>query len=126
MHLRLAYPERIDAGVEFLDLAAIGKLNFGEPDIARFPCLRLAREALRAGGGAPAILNAANEVAVAAFLESRLRFDQIPELIEHVLGGISGGTLRALDDVFNADRRARDCAETWLARHAQRTLRVSA
>lgn len=124
----LAYPDRIDAGVDFLDLAAIGRLNFSEPDMARFPCLKLAREALRAGGSAPAILNAANEVAVAAFLESRLRFDQIPVLIEHVLGGTAGTSLHALADVFNADRRARDCAEAWLARNTAgaRALRVPA
>ena len=126
----LGFPERIEAGVDFLDLATVSRLNFSEPDDARFPCLRLAREALRAGGSAPAVINAANEVAVAAFLESRLRFDQIPALIEHALAAVTVASLRELEDVFTADRRARDCAEAWLARHAagvnQRLLRVSA
>ncbi len=119
----LGYPQRIEAGVDFLDLAALGRLNFSEPDHDRFPCLDLAREALRAGGSAPAVLNAANEVAVAAFLESTLRFDQIPVLIGHVLAEIPVAALRDLEDVFSADRRARDCAATWLARHAAVTAR---
>jgi len=126
----LGYPQRIDAGVDFLDLAALGKLSFSEPDHNRFPCLELAREALRAGGSAPTALNAANEAAVSAFLESKLRFDQIPVLIGHVLAEIPVAPLRDLEDVFSADRRARDCAETWLARNtavmARRSLRVPA
>ena len=126
----LGYPQRIEAGVDFLDLAALGKLNFSEPDHNRFPCLELAREALRAGGSAPAVLNAANEAAVSAFLESKLRFDQIPVLIAHVLAAIPVAPLRDLEDVFSTDRQARDCAETWLARNAgvnaRRPLRVSA
>ena len=125
----LGYPERIAAGVDFLDLAALGKLNFSAPDHARFPCLTLAREALRAGGNAPAVLNAANETAVAAFLDLKLRFDRIPALIEHVLSEVAAAPLRGLDDVFAADSSARDCAAGWLSRHAyadQRTLRISA
>jgi len=126
----LGYPQRIDAGVDFLDLAALGKLNFSEPDHDRFPCLDLAREALRAGGSAPTVLNAANEAAVTAFLESKLRFDQIPVLIGHVLAEIPVAPLRDLEDVFSTDRRARDCAETWLARNTaaavRRSLRVPA
>ncbi len=126
----LGYPERIAAGVDFLDLAALGRLNFAAPDHARFPCLMLARDALRAGGSAPAVLNAANEAAVAAFLESKLRFDRIPALIEHVLGAIAPAPLHGLDDVFSADASARDCAAGWLLRHAygadHRTLRISA
>jgi 1-deoxy-D-xylulose-5-phosphate reductoisomerase len=126
----LGYPERIEAGVNYLDLAAVGRLNFSEPDDARFPCLALAREALRAGGSAPAVLNAVNEAAVSAFLESRLRFDQIPVLIESALAAAAIAPLRDLEDVFNADQRARDHAQAWLARNAvgakQRSLRVSA
>lgn len=126
----LSYPQRIEAGVDFLDLAALGQLNFSAPDHNRFPCLELAREALRAGGSAPTVLNAANEVAVAAFLDSKLRFDQIPALIGHVLAEIPVAQLRDLEDVFSVDRRARDCAGTWLARNAavtvRRSLRVSA
>ncbi len=126
----LGYPERIEAGVDYLDLAAIGRLNFSEPDDARFPCLALAREALRAGGSAPAVLNAVNEAAVSAFLESRLRFDQIPVLIESALAAIAVAPLRDLEDVFSADQRARDHAGAWLARNAagamQRSMRISA
>ena len=126
----LGYPQRIAAGVDFLDLAALGRLDFSEPDHRRFPCLDLAREALRAGGSAATVLNAANEAAVAAFLESTLRFDQIPVLIGHVLAEIPLAPLDDLEDVFRADRRARDCAAIWLARHAptafRRALRVNA
>ena len=81
----LAYPERIDSGVGALDLAAIGRLDFEAPDAVRFPCLRLAREALQAGGSAPCVLNAANEAAVAAFLEGRIRFTDIARVDERVL-----------------------------------------
>ena len=121
----LGYPQRIEAGVDFLDLAALGKLHFSEPEHNRFPCLELAREALRAGGSAPTVLNAANEAAVSAFLESTLRFDQIPVLIAHVLAEIPVAPLRDLADVFSADRRARDCAQTWLERNAAVTVRRS-
>ena len=126
----LGYPDRIEAGVSFLDLTALGRLNFSEPDYARFPCLMLARAAARAGDSAPAVLNAANEAAVAAFLESRLRFDEIPVVIEYALAEVAVAPLRDLSDVFDADRRARDCVETWLKRSgdvkAQRSARVSA
>jgi 1-deoxy-D-xylulose-5-phosphate reductoisomerase len=127
----LGYPQRIDAGVNYLDLAAVGRLNFAEPDYVRFACLGLARDALRAGGSAPAVLNAANEAAVAAFLDAKLRFDQIPVLIENVLAEATVAPLRDLEDVFTADRHARECAAAWLARKAegaaqQRVSRVSA
>ena len=126
----LGYPQRIEAGVDFLDLAALGQLDFSEPDHRRFPCLDLAREALRAGGNASTVLNAANEAAVEAFLESTLRFDQIPVLIGHVLAEIPLAPLHGLEDVFSADRRAHDCAEIWLARNTtvavRRSLRVTA
>ncbi len=81
----LAWPERIDSGAPALDLAAAGPLEFAEPDLRRFPCLRLGREAAERGGGAPAALNAANEEAVAAFLAGRLRFPRIPAVVEEVL-----------------------------------------
>lgn len=126
----LGFPERIEAGVDFLDLAAIGRLSFAEPDHARFPCLSLARQALRAGGTAPAVLNAANEAAVAAFLGSRLRFDRIPALIEHVLGAVATVPLHRIEDVLNADSSARECAQLWLQRNGQaagqRNLRIPA
>ena len=113
----LGYPERIDAGVAFLDLAASGGLSFAAPDYARFPCLRLAREALRAGGSAPALLNAVNEAAVAAFLAGDLAFDRIPVLVEEALGALSAPPLATLEDVFRVDRLGRDWASQWLARH---------
>ncbi len=114
----LGFPLRIEAGVSYLDLAATGRLNFLEPDERRFPCLRLAREALRAGGCAPAVLNAANEIAVAAFLNSQMRFNQIPQLLEGVLESTVNTPLRELADVFDADRRGRYGAEQWLMHHA--------
>ena len=114
----LGYPDRIEAGVEGLNLAALRQLNFEEPDSARFPCLELARAALRTGGSAPTVLNAANEVAVSAFLASQLRFDRIPALIEHALATVSNGPLDGIADVFAADLAARECAQAWLARHA--------
>ena len=126
----LGFPERIEAGVDVLDLAAHGQLNFAEPDASRFPCLGLARQALRAGGSAPAVLNAANEVAVAAFLDSQLAFDRIPGLIEHTLAAVTAIPLNVLEDVFAADAAARDCATSWLQRNAAaastRPLRISA
>jgi 1-deoxy-D-xylulose-5-phosphate reductoisomerase len=110
----LGYPERITAGVEWLDLIRVGRLTFSAPDEMRFPCLALARRALRAGGNASTLLNAANEVAVAAFLEGTLRFDLIPALIQHVLDTVPLAPLDALEDVFAADRAARSCASLWL------------
>jgi 1-deoxy-D-xylulose-5-phosphate reductoisomerase len=115
----LGYPQRIEAGVSYLDLVATGRLNFSEPDERRFPCLRLARAALRSGGCAPAVLNAANESAVAAFLDLKMRFDQIPQLLENVLQTIGTPPLTELEDVFDADRVARKCAEDWLAQHGR-------
>jgi len=112
----LGYPHRIEAGVAPLDLTRVGRLNFTAPEAARFPCLSLARQVLRAGNSAPTLLNAANEVAVASFLAGELRFDLIPALIEHVLETVAAEPLRALDDIFRVDRVARECAQTWLER----------
>jgi 1-deoxy-D-xylulose-5-phosphate reductoisomerase len=106
----LAYPERIDAGVAPLDLFAIGRLDFEAPDSDRFPCLQLAYAALRAGGTAPAILNAANEVAVAAFLERRLPFLGIPQLIAATLEALPSSPEGSLADVLAADAAARQVA----------------
>jgi 1-deoxy-D-xylulose-5-phosphate reductoisomerase len=119
----LAYPDRIDAGVDFLDLARAGALHFEEPDPGRFPCLGLAYAALEAGGCAPAILNAANEVAVAGFLEGDIAFTQIPKLIEDVLARCDQGPVTNVEDVMAADAAARVCANRWLA---ARTVSVSA
>ncbi|BCG26430.1 1-deoxy-D-xylulose 5-phosphate reductoisomerase [Pseudomonas tohonis] len=115
----LAWPERIDSGVSALDLFRIGRLDFHEPDETRFPCLRLARQAAEAGGSAPAMLNAANEVAVAAFLERRIRFTEIASIIDEVLNRESVLAVETLDAVLLADARARAAAQDWLARHGR-------
>lgn len=115
----LAWPERIDSGVAPLDLFAIGRLDFQAPDEQRFPCLRLARQAADAGGSAPATLNAANEVAVAAFLERRIRYTEIASMIEAVLGEAPLGPLENLDAVFAADDSARRLAGQWLTRRGR-------
>jgi 1-deoxy-D-xylulose-5-phosphate reductoisomerase len=112
----LAYPERIEAGVAPLDLFQVARLDFTAPDFSRFPCLALAYEALRAGGTAPALLNAANEVAVAAFLERRISFLDIPRLIETVLGKIASAKVEMLQDLLDADASARAAAQEWIAR----------
>ncbi len=106
----LAYPERIDAGVEPLDLCRIGTLDFERPDFMRFPCLRLAYEALERGGNAPAILNAANEVAVEAFLDGRLAFTRIPEVIEQTLSSVPWEEIATLEDILSADAAGREAA----------------
>lgn len=106
----LAYPERIDAGVEPLDLFKVATLDFVAPDLNRFPGLALAYQALRAGGTAPAVLNAANEVAVAAFLNKQIPFLSIPRLIEDVLFNVPVSTVNTLEDVVSADAAARSVA----------------
>lgn len=106
----LAYPERIEAGVAPLDLCQIGRLDFTPPDHRRFPCLGLAYEALRAGGSAPTLLNAANEVAVAAFLDGRLPFTGIAATIASVLERIPAMPLADLDAALQADAAARRLA----------------
>lgn len=103
----LAYPERIDPGVQSLDLCAIGTLQFERPDLDRFPCLRLAYRALEAGGNAPIVLNAANEVAVSGFLSGQLAFARIAGVVEEVLARITPGRVRTLEDVLAADAQAR-------------------
>ena len=121
----LAYPERIASGVDFLDLARIGALNFERPDEKRFPCLRLAYAALRAGGSAPAVLNAANEVAVAGFLAGHVGFAEMPSLIEHVLETLPVRPMVELEDVFDVDRAARECAEGWMRKAGLSVPRMS-
>lgn len=114
----LAYPERIESGVASLDLFSVGRLDFEAPDTERFPCLALAFRALRAGNSAPTTLNAANEVAVQAFLDRRIGFTDIPRLIEAALDAQAPSPLNSLDDVLAADSAARACAATWLDRNA--------
>ena len=116
----LAYPERIDAGVGMLDLFAVGQLNFERPDRARFPCIDLAYRALRAEGNAAAVLNAANEVAVTAFLDRRLSFLGIAEIIAATLDAVPQAAVPDLADVLEADRQGRAAALDILARRSQR------
>mgnify|MGYP000976827375 CR=1 FL=1 len=107
----LAYPERVDAGVAPLDLFEISTLQFERPCLDRFPCLRLAFNALQHGESAPTILNAANEVAVQSFLEGALAYLSIPRVIEAVMGRCTLRRLESLDDVLAADMDARVVAQ---------------
>ncbi|MBI6946982.1 1-deoxy-D-xylulose-5-phosphate reductoisomerase [Pseudomonas koreensis] len=115
----LAWPERIDSGVAPLDLFAVARLDFEAPDEQRFPCLRLARQAAEAGNSAPAMLNAANEVAVAAFLDGRVGYLEIASIIEDVLNLEPVVALEDLGAVFTADAKARALAGQWLNRHGR-------
>jgi 1-deoxy-D-xylulose-5-phosphate reductoisomerase len=106
----LAWPRRMASPSPRLDLAAIGQLTFDAPDPGRFPALRLAREALIAGGSAPTVLNAANEVAVQAFLERQIGFLDIASIVEQTLAELAVAPIHSLEDVHNFDKRARDVA----------------
>lgn len=107
----LAFPDRVEAGVTRLDLLSVGRLEFEAPDTNRFPCLRLAYEALRAGESAPVYLNAANEVAVAHFLENRLAFSAIPRVVETVLARLPSVRVNSIEEIVAADDAARLEAE---------------
>jgi 1-deoxy-D-xylulose-5-phosphate reductoisomerase len=111
----LHYPERVDVPVAPLDLAQIGALTFEPVDTDAFPCLRLARAAAVAGGTAPCVLNAANEVAVHAFLDGRLDFLGIPAVIEAALERLPAGPVRAFESLYEADREARAVAAELVA-----------
>jgi 1-deoxy-D-xylulose-5-phosphate reductoisomerase len=111
----LAYPERIDSGVAALDLSQFLQLNFYQPDLQRFPCLRLAYEALRAGQSAPVILNAVNEVAVDAFLNSALGFMQIDTVISQVLAKMPLSSVANLEAIFAIDEEARSLARSSIS-----------
>jgi 1-deoxy-D-xylulose-5-phosphate reductoisomerase len=106
----LHFPERSDVEVPTLDLARVGELSFEEPDTDTFACLRLAREAGEVGGTAPCVLNAADEVAVEAFLAGRIPFTGIPEVIDRTLDAIPGGAVRHFEDLFDVDAAAREHA----------------
>jgi len=110
----LAWPERVASGVQSLDLVKVGTLRFEAPDLRRFPALGLAQEAAREGGLRPASLNAANEVAVSAFLEGGLNFARIAAVIESVMATTAGGEIRDLDDVLAADAEARLRASSFI------------
>lgn len=114
----LGFPDRLESGVSSLDLLKIGHLDFSEPDMQRFPCLRLAYEALNAGGTAPAILNAANEIAVEAFLADQIRFMDIPLIIESVLSASQFENVVSIEQIVAVDADARLTAKQWLKAHA--------
>ncbi len=107
----LAWPQRIASGVAALDLIAVARLDFEEPERRRFPCLELAYQAVEAGGCRPVVLNAANEVAVEAFLARRVGFTAIPEIIEQTLSQIPSVSADLLEEILDIDRRARSVAE---------------
>ncbi|MEZ5526794.1 MAG: 1-deoxy-D-xylulose-5-phosphate reductoisomerase [Gammaproteobacteria bacterium] len=113
----LAWPERMHSGAPFLDLTRAGALEFREPDLDRFPCLRLGMEAASAGGTAPTILNAANEVAVASFLAGRSRFTDIPAIIAGVMAQMTCRRADSLDIIQQADAQARELARGFCDRN---------
>ena len=111
----LHYPERADVPVEPLDLAALGQLTFEAPDEDAFPCLRLAREAARAGGTAPCVMNAANEIAVQAFLDREMPFSGIPEVIERTLEAQDPVPIHHFNVLYGADAEAREIAREFVS-----------
>jgi len=104
----LSWPERIESGVEKLDLFDVAKLEFEKPDYKRFPCLRLAEEAIKKGGTAPAILNAANEIAVASFLDEKLKFTDIAFIVEQTLNNVASREAVSLNEILEDDFAARE------------------
>jgi 1-deoxy-D-xylulose-5-phosphate reductoisomerase len=114
----LHHPERVDVPVRPLDLAELGSLTFERPDLDAFPCLRLAREAAVAGGTGPCVLNAANEVAVHAFLSGRLGFMGIPAVIGETLERVGAAAVHSFDSLYEADARAREVAGELVTVHA--------
>ena len=108
----MAWPQRITSGVDRLDLVDVGQLNFEMPDPGRFPCLRLAAEAMTSGGTATAVLNAANEIAVEEFLQHRIRFTEIPKIVESTLSAITPVAAESLEIVLETDRKAREHARS--------------
>ncbi len=108
----LAWPDRIDSGVEPLDIFDVAKLEFEKPDLNRFPCLKLCYQAMRAGGSASIALNAANEIAVEAFLQRKIAFTAIAGLIESVLSKITITEANTLDEILTADQLARELAKS--------------
>jgi 1-deoxy-D-xylulose-5-phosphate reductoisomerase len=113
----LAWPERMETATPKLDLATVGRLDFEEPDLERFPALRLAREALEAGGAAPGVLNAANEIAVASFLEGRIAFGDIGGFVEDALASSPCPAPATLDDVIATDKETRAAVTQMIQEH---------
>jgi 1-deoxy-D-xylulose-5-phosphate reductoisomerase len=120
----LAWPDRIDAGVDVLDMLKTARLDFEPPDLQRFPCLRLAQEAWRAGGTASAVLNAANEVAVHAFLDGRINFTAIAEVIESTLAEVTLRDADSFDVILEEDALARACASEMIAARQPKRAKV--
>jgi 1-deoxy-D-xylulose-5-phosphate reductoisomerase len=118
----LAWPERIEAGVDALDMFKVARLDFEPPDLDRFPCLRLAQEAGQAGGTASTVLNAANEVAVQAFLDGRLAFTGIPAIIESTLSRMAIRAADSLSVILDSDALARQCAGELVSAGASRRM----
>ena len=114
----MAYPERLDYEAKRLDFAEIAMLSFTAPDLARFPALGYAIDALKAGGAMPVVLNGANEAAVHAFLSGGVNFGQIPEIILGALESVPQRRIQSIDDVYQADAEARRCAEKIIRRQA--------
>ena len=112
----LGLPERITSGVGKLDFSHLSGLTFDKPDFARFPCLKLAYDALNEGGTAPCVLNAANEVAVAAFLRGQIGFTDIARVVENSLSKHSSSSLKTLDELLALDSRIRNQAQTLIDR----------
>lgn len=121
----MGYPERIDSGVTALDMFKVGHLDFEEPDFDRFVCLRLAYDALKAGKNMPTVLNAANEVAVESFLNSQMKFTDIPAMIEYALQNVSHKSIATLDDVLETDYETREVAKEWLQSHNRHQRKLS-
>jgi 1-deoxy-D-xylulose-5-phosphate reductoisomerase len=111
----LAWPERIEAGVAPLSLTQLAALSFAEPDLVRFPCLSLAFNAAKAGGTTPTVLNAANEIAVAAFLDEGMPYLQIPVIVEKTLNAIATSNADSLERILDADTQARKVARDFVA-----------
>jgi 1-deoxy-D-xylulose-5-phosphate reductoisomerase len=122
----LAWPDRIESGVGALDFTQLGSLEFGRVEAARFPCVALAAEAIRRGGTAPTALNAANEIAVEAFLGGRLSFTGIPEVIENVLGELPVEPMSTLEQVYAVDVEARGLAARFVSRRGVAARSMSA
>ncbi|HBV20784.1 MAG TPA: 1-deoxy-D-xylulose-5-phosphate reductoisomerase [Nitrosomonas sp.] len=110
----MGYPERIESGVASLNMFEVARLDFEAPDLERFPCLKLAYKALEMGDNMPAVLNAANEIAVESFLEEKMSFTAIPTMIAHVMNEVKQETIQSLSDLLAVDNAAREAARDWL------------
>lgn len=111
----MAWPDRFDSGAEPLDLFSVSRLDFEAPDFDRFPCLQRAYDAVKAGGSMPAILNAGNEIAVAAFLDEQIRFTAIPDVISHCMDAVEPNRAESIEEVLMSDRLAREAALRYIA-----------